>query len=117
MACAVACNIFVSNVPRIASFHEREKVLTSMFFKFRSRLESKLRSRSHLKSKIPEPEPNKNNAALHPWVEQKENETYVGDFFSDRKILEFGAHQGLAIVFFCYESPLKHFLTFSKNMI
>ena len=84
-----------------------------MFFKFRSRSWSW----SRLKNKIPEPEPNKNNAALHPWVEQKENETYVGDFFSDRKILEFGAHQGLAIVFFCYESPLKHFLTFSKNMI
>ena len=31
MYCAVACNIFVSNMPQIALFDERGKVLASMF--------------------------------------------------------------------------------------
>ena len=31
MDCAVACNIFVSNMPQIALFDERGKVLASMF--------------------------------------------------------------------------------------
>ena len=31
MDCAEACNIFVSDMPQIALFDEREKVLTSMF--------------------------------------------------------------------------------------
>ena len=37
MYCAVACNIFVSNMPQIALFDERGKVLASMFLSSRAK--------------------------------------------------------------------------------
>ena len=37
MYCAVACNIFVSNMQQIALFDERGKVLASMFLSSRAK--------------------------------------------------------------------------------